>query len=175
MATPFGIRDIKVTPITSTGTLGTMVDLNNAQTFSFGESEDYSELRGDDSVVAKRGNGPTVEFTLEAGGITLEAYVVMNGGTLTVAGTGATLKKTYKKRKNDSRPYFYTEGQAISESGGDFHAVVYKCIADGSLEGELKDTEFWVTKCEGTGIGNANGDLYDFVENGTTSPIVQPT
>jgi len=175
MATPFGLRDVKITPITNLGAYGTMIDLPNAQTFSFSESEDYSTLRGDDKDVAKRGNGPTVEWTLEAGGISLEAYCAINGGTLTVAGTGATLKKTYKKKANDSRPYFYVEGQAISEGGGDFHGVVYKAIADGSMEGEMKDGEFWVTKADGSGIGDTNNNLYDFVENGTAISIVTPT
>jgi len=177
-STPYGLRDVKITPITTTagvGAYGTMIDLPNAQTFSFSESEDYSELRGDDKVAAKRGNGPTVEWTLENGGISLEAYAAINGGTLTVSGTGATTKKTYKKKATDARPYFYVEGQAISESGGDFHAIVYKCIADGSLEGELKDSEFWISKADGTGIGNTAGDLYDFVENATKTDIVVPT
>jgi hypothetical protein len=174
-STPFGLRDVKVTPITTGGAYGTMVDLPNAQTFSFSESEDFATLRGDDVDKAKRGQGPTVEWTLESGGISLEAYVVINGGTLTVTGTGSTVKKTYNKKGTDSRPYFYVEGQAISESGGDFHGVVYKAIADGSVEGELKDGEFWITKADGTGIADDNNDLYDFVENATAAAIVVPT
>lgn len=174
-STPYGLRDVKVATIDqATGEIGTLVDLPNAQTFSFSETEEYAELRGDDRVVAKRGNGPLVEWSLESGGISLEAYVIMNGGTLVVSGTGSTLKKTYKKRGNDSRPYFYAEGQALSESGGDFHGIVYKAIADGSMEGELTDAEFWVTSAEGTGIANDDLDLYDFVENATVTAIAQP-
>lgn len=173
-ALPFGLRDVKVAPLPPTGIPGTMVDLPNSQTLSFTENEDFSELRGDDKVVAKRGNGPTVDWELDSGGISLEAYAIMNGGTLITSGTGATIKKTYSKKGTDSKPDFWAEGQAMSESGGDFHMVLYKCKADGGIDGELNDGDFWVTQASGTGIANMNDDLYDFVENATAADIVQP-
>jgi len=174
---PFGLRDVKVAPITpGTGAIGTMVDLPNSQTMSFSENEDYTELRGDDKVVAKRGNGPTVEWELDSGGISLEAYVIMNGGILTTSGVTPNVKKSYRKKATDSRPDFWAEGQAMSESGGDFHMVLDRCKADGGIEGELSDGEFWVTSASGTAIGKAsNDDLYGFIENETAAAIVQPT
>lgn len=172
---PYGLRDVKVAPIDPiTGEIGALVDLPHSQTFSFTESEEFQEMRGDDKVAAKRGSGPVVEWSLESGGISLEAYSIINGGEVITSGSGATLKKTYKKRANDSRPYFFVAGQAISESGGDFQAFVYKAIADGNVEGELADGEFWVSSASGTGIGDAEGNLYDFVENGTATPIALP-
>ena len=59
-------------------------------------------------------------------------------------------------------------------SVGAFQGVFYKAIADGSMEGELSDAEFWVTSAEGTGIANDDLDLYDFVENASVTPIAQP-
>lgn len=173
---PYGLRDVKIAsydPVT--GAIGTMVDLPNSQTMEFSESEDFSELRGDDKVVAKRGNGGMVEWSLEAGGVSLEAYVILNGGTLVTSGTGATLKKTYTKKVTDVKPYFWAEGQAISESGGDFHVVLEKCIADGSLEGTLADGEFYITKADGSGLANLTDDLYQMVDNATAVAIAQPT
>jgi len=173
---PYGLRDVKVATIDPlTGTKGTMVDLPNSQTLDFSESEEFSELRGDDKVVAKRGSGATIEWSLESGGISLAALVVINGGVLTTSGTGPTVKNTYKKKVTDARPYFWAEGQAMSDSGGDFHVVLEKCKADGSVEGTLADGEFWITKCDGTGIANNLDDLYSFVENATAIGIVQPT
>lgn len=172
---PYGLRDVKVASYNATtGAKGTFVDLTNAQTMEFSESEDYSELRGDDKVVAKRGNGATVEWSLEAGGITLEALVIINGGTLTTTGTGATIKNSYKKLTTDIKPYFWAEGQAMSESGGDFHVILEKCIADGSFEGTLADGEFFVTSADGTGMGNNLNSLYQMIENATAASIVQP-
>jgi hypothetical protein len=173
---PFGLRDVKIAPLDPDGTPGTMVDLPNSQTMSFTENEDYTELRGDDKVVAKRGNGPTVDWELDNGGISLEAYVIMNGGTLTTSGVTPNVVKTYKKKATDARPDFWAEGQAMSESGGDFHMVLERCKADGGVEGELTDGEFWVTSASGTAIGSVvDDDLYSFVENETVTPIAQPT
>lgn len=173
---PFGLRDVKIAPIDPDGTIGTMVDLPNAQTMSFSEKEDYTELRGDDKVVAKRGNGATVDWELDSGGISLEAYVIMNGGLLTTSGVTPATVKTYTKKTTDARPDFWAEGQAMSEAGGDFHMVLDRCKADGGIEGELNDGEFWVTQASGTGIGKASDDsLYSFVDNETTTAIIQPT
>lgn len=176
MALPYGLRDVKVAPYTvATGVVGALVDLANAQTLSFSESEEFQTLRGDDKDVAKRGAGPSVEWSLEAGGITLAALVVINGGVVTTSGTGATLKTTYAKKATDSRPDFYAEGQAMSESGGDFHTVLRRCKADGGFEGELKDGEFWVSKASGTAFADFTDRLYEFVENGTAVAIAPPT
>lgn len=173
---PFGLRDVKIAPLAADGTPGTMVDLPNAQTMSFTENEDYTELRGDDKVVAKRGNGATIDWELDSGGIALEAYVIMNGGDLEVTGVTPNIKKTYTKKSTDSRPDFWAEGQAMSESGGDFHMVLERCKADGGIEGELTDGEFWVSSASGTGIGRLDDDnLYSFVDNETPAAIVQPT
>lgn len=174
---PFGIRDIKVMPIAADGEIGTMVDLPNAQTLTFEEAEDFEELRGDDKVVAKRGKGPTVSWELGAGGLSLEAYTVINGGTLTISGVTPAVKKTYAKSGTDPRPPFRIEGQAMSESGGDVHTVLYSCKADDSLSGEFNDGEFFVTSVSGTAIPDANNDdaLYDFIQNETAAAIVQPT
>jgi hypothetical protein len=175
MRLPYGLRDIKIAPIDpSDGSIGTMVDLPNAQTMSFNETEEYQELRGDDKVVAKRGNGPTVEWDLESGGISLEAYVIMNGGEIVTSGVTPNVKKTYTKKSTDARPDFWAEGQAMSENGGDFHQVLKRCKADGGIEGEMADGEFWITSASGTAIGDINDDLYDFVDNETAVAIVQP-
>lgn len=169
---PYGLRDVKVYPIDDAGVVGAGVDLPASQTFSFSEAEEFEELRGDDQVIAIRGKGPKVEWELEAGGISLAAYKVMNGGTLTLTGVSPALKNTYRKLALDTKPYFKVEGQAISDSGGDFHGIVYKCRATDNIEGELADGSFWVTNASGQGIGDINGILYDFVNNETAVAIV---
>lgn len=168
---PYGLRDVKLTPYDAAGTLGTSVDLPGARTLSFSEAEDFEELRGDDGVMAIRGKGANVEWELESGGISLEAWKVLSGGTITSSGTTPAAKKSYKKTSADTRPYFKAEGQAISDSGGDFHAVLFKCRASGSLEGELGDGAFWLTNGDGQAIPNAAGDLYEFTQNETAVAI----
>lgn len=176
-ALPYGLRDVKLTRLSDDGTttVGSAQDLPNSQTFTFSETEDYQELRGDDKVVATRGSGPVVEWELESGGISLEAYVILAGGTLLTSGVSPNVKKTYTKKATDARPYFRVEGQAINDNGGDFHAVLYRCKTDGSLDGELSDQTFWLTGASGKGYGSNEASfldvVYEFIHNETAVNI----
>lgn len=176
-ALPFGLRDVKLTPVAFDGSSpGTPVDLPNSRTFSFEETEDYEVLRGDDTEVASHGNGPTVSWELESGGISLDAYAVMAGGTVVITGSTPNQVRRYTKLYTDTRPSFRAEGIAISESGGDFHGIVYCCKADDSLSGELGDGAFWLTSASGTGRRRvSDGKLYDFVQNETANSSLQAT
>ena len=170
-ALPYGLRDVKLRPIDDAGVVGASVDLPASRTFSFTEAEDFEELRGDDRVIAIRGKGPKVEWELESGGISLEAYKIMAGGLVSSSGVTPNVVKSFKKLDTDARPYFQVEGQAISDSGGDFHVVVFRCRASDSLEGELSDGQFWLTSASGEGIGNAAGELYEFKHNETVTAV----
>jgi hypothetical protein len=175
-ALPFGLRDVKLTPLDAAGALGTAVDLPVARTFSFADNEDFETLEGDDITAGSHGKGPTVGWELESGGLPFEAFKVMAGGTITSTGTTPAQKKVYSKLTTDSRPYFQVEGQAISDSGGDVHGIVYRCKADDSLEGEFGNGAFFLLSASGTGFGDTQGasptmKLYDFVQNETAVAI----
>lgn len=169
---PFGIRDIKLRPLTGE-TPGTSVDLPNGRTLSFSEAEDFEELRGDDGLVAMRGKGSAVDWSMEGGGVSFEAVKTMYGGTIIETGTTPNQIKTYRKAGTDTRPYFQAEGQAISDSGGDFHVLLYRCRATGELSGEAADGSFWLTGASGRALPRASdARLYDFVQNETAVAIV---
>lgn len=175
-ALPYGLREVDVTPIDAAGDLGTAVKLPNAQTFSFEEGEEFQELRGDDRLVAIRGSGPAVNFSLEAGGISLAAYKVLTGGTIAETGTTPEEVKTLTKLASDSRPYFRVRGRAISDSGGDVHCELPRCRVSGSLQGEFADGEFFITSCEGQAIADpdaATGEdiVYKFTHNETAAAL----
>lgn len=185
-ALPYGIRDCKLTPYTdAAGTvLGeTSIDLPNMQTFSFSETEEFQELRGDDRVVTTRGQGAQVEWSLEAGGVDIRVWAILTGGSVTESGTTPNRVVTARKRSSDNRPFFRLEGQAISDSGGDVHAVVYRCRANSNIEGSFSDGEFFITSASGLGLPLMDEDfdlLYDFVQNETkvsipTTPTANPT
>lgn len=185
-ALPYGMRDLKLTPYSDgAGTvLGTTsVDLPNMQTFSFSQSEEFQELRGDDRQVATRGKGAIVEWELEAGGITLQAWEIMSGGTTIESGIAPNRKWTLRKRSTAQGPYFRVEGKAISDSGGDVHAIVYRCRVTDSIEGEFADGEYFITSTSGQGMPLLLDDeediLYDMVINETavtipTTPVANP-
>lgn len=170
---PFGLRDVKIKPMAAgTETPGTAVDLPNSRTFSFSETSDSEELRGDDGVVAVHDLGSGVDWELESGGVPLEAIVAMYGGTITSTGVTPNQIKKYDKLDTDQRPYFQAEGQAMSDSGGDFHVVLYKCKATGELSGTLEDGSFWLTGASGRAIGRTSDrKLYSLVQNETATAI----
>lgn len=176
---PYGIRDLKITPYTDAAgtTLGTPIDLPNIRTLSFSDAEDFEELRGDDRVVATHGNGPTVEWELESGGLPYEAFKAMAGGTVTESGVTPAQKKVYAKKVTDQRPYFKVEGQAISDSGGDVHVVLHRCKATGELSGEFSDGSFFLTSASGVALAVPEDDptnadvIYEFVQNEVVTPI----
>lgn len=154
-ALPYGMRDVKLTRYTdaSGSVLDTVsVDLPNMQTFSFSETEEYTELRGDDRVVAIRGKGALVEWSIEAGGMDFRAWEILTGGTVVLTGITPNRVWTLQKRATDARPYFRAEGRAISESGGDMHCVVYRCRANDKVEGGFADGEFFITSASGQGL-----------------------
>lgn len=171
-ALPFGIREVELTPILPDGTEGTAVKLPNAQTLSFEEAEEFTELRGDDKLVAVRGSGASVNWSLAAGGISLDAYKVLVGGTVAEEGTTPDATKTLTKKSTDTRPYFKARGRAISDSGGDVQCVLMKCRVTGNLSGEFADGEFFISECDGQALGQEADDVvYEFTQSETAAPL----
>jgi len=172
---PFGLRQVKIIPLDNTGATvpASSLLLPASRTFSFKETEDFTTLEGDDHTVASHGAGPVVEWDLEGGGIDLKLWKLLSGGTIVEAGTTPNQIRTYTKLTSDARPYFQVEGRSISDSGGDYHQVVYRCKADGDLEADQSNGDFLLTKCSGHGFGNlTDGKLYDFVQNESAVALV---
>jgi hypothetical protein len=170
-ALPFGLRDVKVAAMTGDATYGALVDLPASRTLAFAESEETEELRGDDTVVARRGTGKTVTWSLESGGVSLDVMKVLMGGTQTLTGTPPNEKETLAMLGTDSRPYFKIEGQIINDNGGDLHAVIYRAKLDGDVGGEFTEGAFYLTAADGIGIPRVDGKLFDIVHNETAAAI----
>lgn len=164
---PYGMRDIKLRPLTGE-VAGTSIDLPNSRQMQFAETETFSDLRGDDGIAASHGSGPSVNWQLEGGGVSFEAVKAMYGGTITSSGTTPAQVKTLSKTGDDVRPYFQAEGQAISDSGGDFHILLYRCKATGDLSGTMQDGNFWLTGASGNAIPrDSDKKVWDWVQNET--------
>lgn len=184
IALPFGLRDVKLVAYTGLDALvyaATMVDLPYGRTLSFSEAEDFEDLRGDDELITSHGSGANVEWELESGGISLEAWAILSGGTVTVTGTGPTMLKTYRKRTTDQKPFFGIIGQSISDSGGDVHCIIYRARVTDNLEGSFEDQSFFLTSCSGKGYGSRRtapagevGVVYDFLQHAAITAIVIP-
>lgn len=176
-ALPYGLRDVKLTPYADEGgtVLGSVsYDLPNAQTFTFNETEEFQELRGDDRLVATHGNGAKVDWSLEAGGISLTIWSILTGGQIVVSGLTPNRVEIMRKKGTDVRPYFRVDGQVISDSGGDIIARVYRCRCNDKVGGDFGDGKFYVTSVSGTGLpllDDANDLLYDIIRNETKTTL----
>lgn len=184
---PYGLRDVQLIqyPDLGAATFGSVLtDLPNARTFSFNDTEDFTDLRGDDKLVTSHGQGAQVEWELESGGISFEAHAVLSGATVISTGISPNQIKRVRKKSSDQRPFFTTVGRSISDSGGDFQGIVYLCRATGNIEAELGDGEFLIPQvsgigfpCRVTGLVNATeivDTVYDFVQRETIGSIVAP-
>lgn len=163
----FGIRDIKITNLAGT----TQVDLPNAMTLTFKERLTSGELRGDDSTVAIVAFTDAVEWELEAGGISLEAWALMTGRTITLTGTTPSQVNTLLAQAGDAYPYFKIYGKSMGDGADDIHIKINKAKLTGALEGEWKDAEFFVTKCSGIAVDPGAGAIYELVQNETATAL----
>jgi hypothetical protein len=172
-ALPYGLRDVKVYAIDLvTGKrTGTGVDLPAGRTFSFKTTQNHNQLEGDDIIQDSHGDAVMVDWELEAGGISIPAYKIILAGNSTATGTTPAQKITYSLKNNSQRPYFEVEGQAISESGGDVHGIVYRCKAEGDVDVSFAYATYYLTKLSGTAYGATDGSLVDWVLNETAVAV----
>lgn len=186
-ALPYGLRDVQLIqyPSLAATTFGSvLVDLPVSRTFSFKETEDYDDLRGDDQLITSHGQGAQVEWELESGGLSFDAHAVLTGATVIDTGITPNQIRRIRKKTSDQRPFFIAIGRAINDNGGDFQSVVWRCRATGDIEMELGDGEFLIPGSSGigfpanvSGLVNAteiNGSIYDFVYRETAGTIAAP-
>ena len=96
---PFGLRDLKLTKIDGS----VQVDLPYGMTLSFKERVTSGELRGDDATVSIVAITDAAEWSIEAGGISLEAYALMTGRSVVTAGTTPNRTTTLSANAGESR------------------------------------------------------------------------
>ena len=174
---PYGLRRIMITPyLDEQGSILGPVSyrLPIAQTMAFSETEEYDELRGDDKLVAIHGRGAQVDGSFEAGGLPLVPWSILSGATIIEEGVAPTRKTRVRKRGTDSRGYFRTDGQIISDSGGDLHARIYRCKCSGRLTADFRGGAFQTTAMDFRGLpmpDDENDNLYELIRNETKTAL----
>lgn len=163
----YGLRDVQIKQLPG----GSAVDLPAAQTFTFTEKISSAEMRGDDAVVAVVSNPVSVEWSLEAGGINLEAWAAMTGRTVATAGTTPDEAKTYTASADDVFPYFMVAGKSVGDGIDDIHVILYKCKLTEPPNGSFGDEEFMKSKISGIAIDDGSNGIMDIVQNETAADI----
>lgn len=161
---PFGLREVKLV------SGATVVALPASRTLQFTERVKSGELLGDDSLVAVAAHLEAVEWTLEAGGISLEALALMTGRTVAESGTTPNRTKTLKGTAGDRYPYISIYGKVLGSGEDDIHCKIFKAKVT-SLEGSFGEGEFFVTRCSGIAVDDGTNGIYEFVQHETAQEL----
>jgi hypothetical protein len=166
---PWVLVDVKITNIGGT----VQVDLPASQQLSFKERMVSAELRGDGATLAVGSMPDAVEWSLENGGISIEAYELLSGRTATESGT--TPNRVYTVQGDmgptNAFPYVKIYGKSLGDSIGDVHCLLHKCKVTDGIEGTFGDGEFFVTSCSGIGIDDGSNGAYEIVQNETAAAL----
>jgi len=174
---PYGLRQLMLTPyVDMQGTVlgGTSYPMPVAMTMGFSETEQFDELRGDDVLVAVHGRGAQVDWSLEAGGIPIKAWSIISGGMVLEEGVTPNRKVRLRKSVDDLRPYFRVDGRSVSDSGGNVVGRIYRCKANGRIQGDRRGGSFMTSSIDGVGlplVGDAGRWLYEWIQNETDNPL----
>lgn len=163
---PFGLRDIKITNIAGT----TQVDLPAALQMDIRPRLNSAEFRGDDRVQAIVSIAEALEFSLQAGGISLAALAIMVGKAVTTTGTTPNEVSKLKLSGGDSMPYFKIYGKSVGDGTDDVHVKLFKAKLT-SLEGTFQDSQFFMTNAQGVAIDDGTNGILEVVQNETAANL----
>lgn len=164
---PFGLNDVK---LVSFDTTPVQVDLPDAQTMQVTPRLKSGELHGDDKLVSVVSMLEGADFSLESGGIPLEAYALMLGLTATEAGTAPNLTNTLTMTGAARMPWFKVYGKSLGEGDDDVHVKLRKCKLTKAPEGSLQDGSFFVTSLSGVCVDDGTA-VMEIVQNETATTL----
>lgn len=163
----FGLNNLVVTTLDGV----TQVDLDAALKLTFKGLVTTERLRGDDQIKAVVTIQDGVEWSIEAGGLPLDAVALMQGRTVVESGTTPSQTATLTASGAEAFPYFKIYGKALGDKIGDLHMLLYKCKLESDIEGDLGDASFMMTKCNGVGLDDGSSGVYDLVQNETATTL----
>jgi hypothetical protein len=161
----FGLRQIMVV----SGDGNTTVELPAAVMVEFSEEHVSKDLDASDKTVASVSFPKKLTWSMEAGGIPLEAMEVMFGETATASGTTPNQKNELTRNAGTVSPFFKMIGRSVGDAGDAVYITIPHCKA-GPFKGSFGQEEFFVTKMEGTALDKGSG-LYSITQLETDAEI----
>ncbi len=162
---PMGLRNIKL----KRGT--TVVSLPAPQTMKFSENVVNATLKGGDKIVSAQSYPESASWDLEAGGISLDAWALMTGRTVTESGTHPNAQKSVAAKASDNFPWFEVFGQSLGDAGDDVWLHFPKCKLTKAPEGTLKGGDYFVTALSGMAIDDDVLGIYEVVQHETITTL----
>lgn len=161
---PFGLREVTVVAA------GNTVPIPVAQNFTFTERIKSGELAGDDTTKAVAAYTDALTWSIQSGGISLEAYCEMTGRTLATAGTTPNQTKTMEATSGEAFPYLKLYGRSMGDGIDNIHVKIWKAKLT-SIEGRFADGQFMVSSASGIAINEGANHLFDIVQNETAAVL----
>jgi hypothetical protein len=162
---PFGLREVIFTSMDGLA----QANLPASRTLGFKERVVTGEFHGNDELQGGVTIPVGVEGDVESGGISLDAYALVTGHTLTPSGAAPNRTATLEGDAS-SFPYFKIYGKSVDDGGGDVHCKIFKAKLSEAPEGEFKYGEFFVTKMKFVGY-KESGKAFEFVANETEAEL----
>lgn len=152
---PRGLSDLQVAPLVG-DTPGTWVDIPGARTLSFNVEADSDELEGDNQIIAKVRNAPSLSGNIETGRINLSSQATMIGGEVETEGETPNSISELKQSAGSDIVYFTLAGQApsVDTAGSAYRVTLLKLLAT-SGPSETLEVNSWNTPTidfEGLGV-----------------------
>lgn len=170
MAYPFGLTDCKVYPLSGSDVAASAVAIPAGRVMTVDPTEDEAELTGYNGVVATDVTGTSADVTLEFGGVDLDVFAALGGGTVTSSGTTPNVVRTYKAGKAGvARPYVRVIGKALDGTGDVWIDV--KKVKFNIPGGNFNEGEFYVASIDGRAVRDINGELVNFITHETAAAI----
>lgn len=139
-----GLADLQVAPLEAGDVAGTWVDVPGARSLSFNTESDSDELEGDNQIIAKVRNAPSLTGSIEIGRINLAALAVMLGGEVETDGTSGVTRLDQSATVDMS--FYSIAGQApgVDVSGSAYRVIIPKALTTSGLD-ETMEVNAWNT------------------------------
>ena len=151
---PFGMKQIKIA-FGEPGAETIVRTLPAGLKLMFKERAISGRGRGGDALVALASAPNGVEWEMEALGLTLEAYALMTGGTVTVtpeSQLGLADGTTVLPSNSERNPYFNIYGKALGVGADDIHYVIIDAKLTEGMSAPLADGEFTKASFKGLAL-----------------------
>jgi hypothetical protein len=149
----YSITDLKVAPLTGE-TPGSLIDVPGIRSLTVTLTTEEVELRGDNTVIAVADQGRGLEWSAEAGGLSMAAYQVITGKSFADTGSTPNAIRSMHIASTDNSPYFYLAGKAPGDDAqSELQVHIYRAKASGNIELAFSDGEFLTPGFSGRAVG----------------------
>lgn len=172
-----GLDDAKIYELTTDSssvlTYGAAIDLPGLQKIELAPKVTEKALNKDEKVLDYYVKTDYISWAFNSTKISLDVLAILEGGTVTSAGTTPSQTYTYSINKSSAPQYFKLEAKANYTAGenGDFHLRLYKCKAN-NIDILYVANDYAIVSATGVAIPTTNnGNIKDYVINETATTI----